>query len=366
MRIHCFFAGLAFALALTTASGAPGPASSKKLIEFGWDEPDPAFMRQHLQALERSPFDGCVFHLDAVKPGGGRAGSFTWEAWGTRAFRYEELNKAIADLQATPFRKFTNNFLRFNTAPAKLDWFDDYRAVIHNAELAARVAKEGRCPGLLFDIEQYEGQLFDFRKQRDNKTKSWDEYAAQVRQRGREVMAAFQTAYPNLTVFLTFGYSLPWAECGGKKDQLAQAHYGLLAPFLDGMVEAARGAVKLVDGHELSYNFKTPAEFRTAYQTMEQKLLPLVAAPEKYRQVFSFSFGLWMDQNWRKLGWSTNEFAKNYHTPEQFETCTRAALAAADEYVWIYTEVPRWWSEEGTPVKMPPQYDAAVRQARAK
>ena len=31
-----------------------------KLIEFGWDEPDTAFMREHAAEMERSPFDGCV------------------------------------------------------------------------------------------------------------------------------------------------------------------------------------------------------------------------------------------------------------------------------------------------------------------
>ena len=36
----------------------------------------------------------------------------------------------------------------------------------------------------------------------------------------------------------------------------------------------------------------------------------------------------------------------------------------ADEYVWIYTETPRWWSKEGGPVKLPKAYEEAVRKAR--
>ena len=52
-------------------AGAGGPA--RKLIEFGWDEPDTSFLRGHLAELERTPFDGCVFHADAqARPG--RAG----------------------------------------------------------------------------------------------------------------------------------------------------------------------------------------------------------------------------------------------------------------------------------------------------
>ena len=167
---------------------------SKKLIEFGWDEPDTAFLRRHLAAMEGTPFDGCVFHAN-FEQAGGRKGSFTWDGWGTNAFMETDLKAAFDDLKAIGPSRFSHNFLRFNTTPANLDWFDDHTAVLGNARLAARLARAGRCPGLLFDIEQYNAPLFDYRKQRDAKTKSWEVYAAQVRQRGREVMRAFQRVY---------------------------------------------------------------------------------------------------------------------------------------------------------------------------
>ena len=358
MRIF-LLAGICFALALASW------AAEKKLIEFGWDEPDPDFIREHSEQLERSPFHGCVFHVDAKKPDGGKAGSFTWDAWGTRKFSMEELAPALKSLQAARLSRFKHNFLRFNTTPAKLDWFDDHSTVVANAALAARFAREAGCPGLLFDIEQYDGPLFDYRKQRDAATKSWDVYAAQVRKRGSEVMTAFQRAYPGLEVFLTFGYSLPWAECGGRKEKLPDAHYGLLAPFMDGLVDAAEGKTKLIDGHELSYGYKDPEQFVRAMNTMKMGLLPIVANTNKYAKVFSFSFGLWMDQNWRKHGWDTNDFAKNYFTPETFGASLQKALEVADEYVWIYTETPRWWSKDGVTVKLPAAYDTAVRKAQA-
>ena len=336
-------------------------AAPKKLIEFGWDEPDPAFMRQHIAEMERTPFDGCVFHVDYGKPGGGK-GSFTWECWGTRAFKAEELQAASDDLKATPFRRFKHNFLRFNTSPAGLDWFDDFSAILNNAQLAARVAREGKCAGLLFDIEQYHAPLFNYRKQRDGGGKSWDQYAAQVRRRGREVMEAFQQGYPDLTVFLTYGYCLPWVQSGGRKEKLAEADYGLLAPFMDGLVEGVKGRARLVDGYEVSYGYKTPAQFSAGYQTLKQGLLPIVANPDRYLKHCSFGFGVWMDFDWRNHGWATNDFTKNHFTPETFTASVQAALQTADEYVWIYTETPRWWSAEGTPVKLPPAYDAALRK----
>src|SRR5205823_11381243 len=129
----------------------------------------------------------------------------------------------------------------------------------------------------------YEGMLFDYRKQRDRETKSWDLYAAQVHKRGGEVMRAFQSGYPGITLFLTFGYSWPWGESGAGKRPLAECHYGLVAPFLDGMLEAADPQVRIVDGCERAYGFKDAAQFKKEYATMSHDLLPMVANAENYR-----------------------------------------------------------------------------------
>jgi hypothetical protein len=217
---------------------------------------------------------------------------------------------------------------------------------------------------LLFDIEQYDGNLFDYSKQRDRASKSWETYAAQARQRGREVMQAFQGAYPQITLFLTFGYSLPWAESNNGKKPLAECHYGLLAPFLDGMLDVANEGVRFVDGCELAYGYKDISRFEKEYRAVSRDLLSIVANPEKYQKHFSFGFGLWMDNQWRKVGWNADDFSKNFYSPEAFETSLRKAIETADEYVWIYTESPKWWTKEGGPEKLPAAYIEATRRAR--
>ena len=83
---------LSSVLLVQTVHSSPPGAAKKKLIEFGWDEPDTAFMREHVAEMERTPFDGCVFHVDYPKPSGGK-GSFIWEGWGTRAFTAPELTE---------------------------------------------------------------------------------------------------------------------------------------------------------------------------------------------------------------------------------------------------------------------------------
>jgi hypothetical protein len=358
-------AACSFAQSTTTFTGkSTGPA--KKLIEFGWDEPDTAFMRQHIAAMEQTPFDGTVFHITYDKADGSK-GSFMNQCWGQKTFEMKQVAAAVEDLKATPIKSFTHNFLRFNVCPGDVDWFDDFSSVTANAALAAHVAKEGKSAGILFDIEQYNAQLFNYAKQKLKDSKSFDEYAQQARLRGREIMKSFQDGYPDLTIFLTFGYSLALAEGASDKSKLAGVEYGLLAPFLDGMFDAAAGKTKIVDGFEISYAWKQPAQFDEGLKTMRVGALPIVADAEKYRAHLSAGFGLWMDNDWRKNGWDVNNPDKNFFTPAQFEQSVREALDTSDEFVWIYTEEPKWWTmPDGKPQKLPPPYSEAVRKAAGK
>src|SRR5205823_14115198 len=111
---------LAILLVLTSFARA----GNKKLIEFGWDEPDTAFMRQHIAEMEKRPFDGTVFEIAAGKV------RFINEAWGKRKFSEAELAQSIDDLKATHFHRFTENFLRFDVTPGDVDWFDDLSSII--------------------------------------------------------------------------------------------------------------------------------------------------------------------------------------------------------------------------------------------
>jgi hypothetical protein len=339
-----------------------GCSPRKKLIEFGWDIPDTAFLRAHLAEMERTPFDGCVFQVNGLSPGGAKR-SLSWQAWGPRSFTEAELAPALEDLLALRPRRFRDNFLRLNVTPGTVGWFDDFTPVLANARLAARLARAGRARGILLDVEQYEARLFDYPLQRDAAERSFEAYAAQARRRGRELMQAFESVQPGLRVFLTFSYGVPHLVMRRDSRPLAAASYGLLAPFVDGLVEGARRA-RIVDGHELSYGFRDPERFAAAYEEMRHGVLPLVRDPVRYRGVTSFGFGIWLDYDWRRNGWSVESPERNYFTPEAFERAVRAALQASDEYVWIYSETPRWWSETGGRLSLPDAYVGALQRAR--
>lgn len=363
--IVCFLMAAALGTVAATEPSQPaeGATAGKKLIEFGWDEPDTAFMRKHAAEMDATPFDGCVYHLQCIQPDG-KDTDFLWACWGKQAFTTQQVQRAISDLKATRFKHLRHNFLRFNVTPGDLDWFDDYSAVVNNARLAARVAREGGV-GVLFDTEEYNAHLFDFRTRTNAPARTWEQCAAQARLRGREVMQAFQEGFPGLKVLMTFAYGMPWQASDAGKRPLRECDYGLLAPFLDGMVEAAQGGSQLIDGWESAYSYFEEKKFKKARQMIHHDVLAMVADPDKYQKVFSASFGLWMDYQWREKRWNVEHPERNPHPPEKFEGVVRTALQYADEYVWVYSETPRWWSEGGGPTNLPPAYDAAIRRAAA-
>ncbi len=357
----------------TPATKTPGTArplrkeaGHKKLLTYvSREAPDTAFMRKHIAQMEKSPFDGVFFTIKVTKPDGTQ-GNFMSENWGSHAFTEADFKPALDDIKATKFGRFTDNFPLFLTVSTNRDWFDDFSAIMTNARLTASFARQankatgGRVPGILFDPEQYVDKLFTYSAQRDKATKSWDVYAAQARKRGRELMEAFQEGYPDLTVFSASGYSgaFYYVQRGEK---LSEQDYGLLAPFMDGMTEAAKGKTKIVDGYEIGYPLKAN-QWRLAYKAMDEDLLGIVADPKKYRQNTSAGFGTWLDFNYTT--WNVEDVSKNHFTPEEYEGVVRRALELSDEYVWMFTDQVRWWSEEGKPVKLPPAYDAAIRRAR--
>ncbi|MGB7158505.1 MAG: hypothetical protein WBD40_10600, partial [Tepidisphaeraceae bacterium] len=341
------------------------PLADKKLIEFGWDEPNTAYMRKHIAAMEETPFDGCVFHCTYLDEQG-KPQRFMNAGWGKRAFTDAELQPALDDLKATPFKRFTHNFHRFNVLPGDVDWFDDFASIVSNARLSARIAKEGNARGILFDIEPYAFNMWDYPKQRDAKTRSWEEYAAQARLRGREIMTAFQEGYPDLPVLLTFGYSWPLGLTARENKPLPEVEIGLLAPFLDGMLDATTGGATLIEGFERSYGYKDAKKFDDARTSMlGDDVLRIVGNTDAYAKHVRLAFGIWMDYDSGKNGWEEAEVSKNYFTPEQFETSVRKALSLSDEYVWIYTERCKWWDADGKREKLPEAYDAALRRAAA-
>lgn len=332
-----------------------GSLKGKKLIEWGWDEPDTKFMRENIQKMEQFPFDGLVFHATSSK-----GANLAWEVWGSKKFSPDDFEQAVADLKATKFNRLTDRFLRVNVTPGNVDWFDDnaWANVANNFGVAAEVAREGRCKGFMFDTEQYEGvKDFDYRQQKHKDKKTFAEYQAKVRQRGQEWIKAVNKQYPAITMLLTFGYDVSLWRADKPKDR-STAAYGLIADFLDGILDACSKETVIVDAWEFSYPYKERKQFEQAYESITKKALDQTAVPEKYKSQVKAGFGLWMDH--KRKGWDVADFSKNYFSPNEFEAAVRSALEVSDGYVWVYSERPKWWTNE----MLPQAYVEAMAKAR--
>jgi hypothetical protein len=375
-RTCCLISTLTSFAVLVLLLGTPahGAANGKKLIEWGVDQPSTAFLRQHYAQMEATtPFDGTVFAASTD-----RGSSLSDAYWGAEAITSAQLTTALADLQATHFTKFTDNFLRLNVTPygpsAGIDWFDGDRfgTITSNSLAAAQLAKAGGAKGILIDTEQYTQQIFNYAAQRDAKTKSYTQYAAQARQRGAEIMQAFQQGYPDLTVFLALGHSMPGLQAANEPSNLPRASYGMLAPFLDGMFDAASGNTKIVDGFELGYPVTvardSAARIEWCLNYIHDKgdhpewwnVLPVVGADhDKYQQHISAGFGTFLDYG----AWDPDR-TDNWFTPADLESTLRTSLEFTDEYAWLYTEHPRWWTDADTGIQgLSSPYIDAVRNA---
>src|SRR5215212_4615740 len=78
----------------------PGAASAKKLLQMGWDRPTTAFVRDNVRAMETRPFDGIVFQLD-----------FANALFAASPIVLADYASDIANLKATSFQRFTDNFV---------------------------------------------------------------------------------------------------------------------------------------------------------------------------------------------------------------------------------------------------------------
>jgi len=346
-HIGLFVLLLTVILTRTEAFGSGGA----KLIEWGWNTPTPTFVKEHIREMEKVPFDGLVLDLTPNVPKNGAMRTFGWSCWSPEPLDLQDYSGSLAALKGTEFRRFTDNFIRFNVTPGNVDWFDKgFSSVLLNASFAAKVAKSCRLKGILFDIEHYEGSPFNYLSRPRRPSHSFAEYQAQVEKCGRDFMTALTLKYPEITILLTYGYHL--ADRGGGKPESKE--YGLLSSFLDGMREAASPNSLIIDGWEFSYGYKVEEQYKAARDLIYKKAgARQISGPPDRCQC---GFGIWLDN--RKI-WNGNDFRLNYFSPEEFLASLRFAIKYSDRYVWIYSELANWWNGQ-----MPEDYISALIRAR--
>jgi hypothetical protein len=336
---------------------------AKKLIEYGWDVPTPAQIGAELVTMEKRPFDGIIFRL------GGGHNAFVNKPLDSTAFAEDE--RVLPTLR---FTRFHDNFvLIWGSPPADFDWFDDaqWKVIETNAKLLVRVAQLGRVRGICFDPEPYDFHLWDYAKQPKTNDHSFAECQVKVRERGAQLMRAFEDQMPGATILSFFHVShfdrfadLPEAE---RTRRLQKERWGLMPDFFVGMLESATPKARFIDGNENAYYYTSREQYFRAYHAIRQRALRLVPPElrEKYARQVQVGQALYVDQNFALRQPNTEKYLSSKMTPEEraqwFEHNTYWALYTTDEYVWCYSERMNWWKDQ-----VPTGLESAIVNARQK
>ena len=340
-----------------------------RLITFQLAEPQQ--LRQNMARLDELPFEGAVFF-------GTDSNGQKWISNGVFSpdrmsyDDYAEFIEASKVVSATP-SPLTDNFLRVNTCvPGTLDpkdepyvwdnrprpdesvtmwWADGFEAIEHNMKMAVQVAHDAGLKGIFLEGEEYGGNIWSYRQQRDaaERGKSYEETCMQVRRRARQLAEGINAVYPDMTMIIYFYiYRDPPKDAGDS----------LWNSFMDGLIEGVDPRMRLVVANSGGYLLLSKSEFSDLYDFSYERAPQISAVPEKYLRQVEVGFGVWFNSG----GWG--------HDPElngsaaRWQTQLENALEVADSYVWVFTGgsgggMPDWWSG----ARLPQQYIDATRKA---
>lgn len=343
--------GIALALLAMLAGCAQSvDVSHVKIIEYGWDKPQPTFVAKNIRQMEQRPFDGVVMLIPKMNL------PFTNKPLVEQDFAAE-----LAALPTIKWQRFTDNFIVVNSA-SSMDWFSDadWQVVAANVTLLAKAAKLGGCKGLCLDPEPYQSSPWQYEKQPWAGEKSFADYQAMVRKRGAQFMAAIQGQMPKTTLMTFFLLSQVLPD-----QPLERQKYGLLPAFLDGLLDAAGPDTVIVDGNEASYYYGRASQYGAACDRIHGGLLDRVAPGNwsKYRAKVQCGQALFVDLVYGLL---KPPGPAGYLTPAQrnewFEHHVYWAVQNTDRYVWVYSGNMNWWTDKD----VPPGIVDAIVSGRAK
>ena len=346
------------------------------IITSGWDVPTPAIFRAHVAEFEAwGLFDGTSIRPTRVNTEGKTVNSHL--AFSSEPWRWEEFATAVEDLQAAHTTTCRETFLMLYSNPGNVDWFDDgeWQHVVEHWRLLARLAKQGKLRGLLFDAEPYTKpyRQFHYFSQAQADQHTFADYRVKARQRGREVMSAVAEEFPDVTIFCyrLFSDMLQTLDSGDLNCTLASETYGLLPAFVDGWMEVAPATLTIIEGTEsIGYRANSFAEYASAFTRERLRLAEFVSPEntEKFNRQLRIGQSLYLDAHINPPDHSYTIDHTNSSPADRFAANLTSALAASDGLVWLYGEQARWWS--GKNEKRPlwtevfPGVDQAIRCAR--
>jgi len=356
--------------------------AGKKVILFGWDNPEATEVAEQARHLQKTGLDGVVLNFSRRNVGpnpGGHAAIYEmryyWVHW--QQINREDIQHNIDALKAAKLGRLKHNFLsmypsanatyvspaqffiwdkekydttkfkpfRPNTAGEPQSWPEDpyqyFNAFKHNMVMAARICRELGLAGFCIDQETYDkngiGQMYH-----PWVMEVFDEdletIKARMRKNVAEVFRAVCEEYPEIQILL-----IP----GGRYFKEYDHNDALVSAFTDGILMGLGPKASLHDGQEKAYYVGSlHKRFVALKEETRRKGLKYSAVPDLYRKRMKYSFGIWLDCRSRGYGgWHDNQYL-NHHSGRDFGNALYNSLYESDDYVWIYNEKAIMWPAE--------------------
>jgi hypothetical protein len=354
---------------LVALLGGAAAEAQPVLIVFTSTHNDPSYIAQHVDWIESRPFDGLVINdylgrnllntqLKRDTPNA---------LDGTGAVTYEAAAHGLSPLKGV-FRKFRYNFAKVNfdlIGPPPLLSDEAGWAVVRRS--AANYGKAVADTGLMGIFLDNEGYIHPPLSGKKNGADYWlyeDQIAlagqspsavplaaavALARQRGRELMQAFASGYPAITVIVAHGAQESCNAWKAATGHFAMDHY-LNGAFVAGMLEGTSGAATFVDGGE-DFDLRNARDFSAAREwrkgtaggitSLGSNKCPFMdaALAGNWPGKISIAFSVFDKQ---RASLTTTNWMPSTDVAG-FRTTLTNALRATDRYVWLYTEWQDWW-----------------------
>jgi hypothetical protein len=362
--------------------GPPPPAPKQvTLLTSGGNAPDTRYMQLNIEGdLELRPFTGIatwIANPSGVRLEQGRLQRIPSDAGDVGQVVMRRINipdsvvePAIEDLQAMPASDQLNkNFVHIymgNQAEV-MDWFDDswWSNISHNIGQIARVAKEGGLEGILIDPEMYSYTLWGYNQLKDPGApavpgslpeiygdKSFAQVEAMVRQRGQEFGAAINAEYPDSTIMFfhagSYAAKQIFHDPYGRWPNTEESPFGLIVPFVDGILESTSDGTKVVDANSWTHQPKGADEFQFGEDLVRTKAKSLSAVPELYAAKVQVGHAIRTSYGPGEGNSPGGQFDpdnpdSNYYSPAALEDAVSDALEYGDGYVLFWEGLVNWW-----------------------
>lgn len=257
---------------------------------------------------------------------------------------YDALAASFAPVKGIAWNRMKYNFGRVNIGNPP-DFFDDWTNVIESYKNFARAMKDTGIYGIMFDGEDYQNAVWRYPGQIKYPSKTLQEYYDQTRLRGRQVMEAMKSVYPEIRLISLISPAHSYGKTPNIVDCWRQSNY-LEGAFFAGLMEAS--STPVIDGNEV-YAYRTTQEYDASYQFRKYTMgtdpenvpfIPLSLRNANWSSKISISNGLYN----KGIGYCDGFRSLN---ETQLRTLLEYALNKSDEFIWQYWEGENWFIPGG-------------------